>query len=292
MNIIDGKKISDEVKEKLKIKIEEEELTPGLAIIMVGNNPASEIYVKNKLKASEKIGVKATVYHFDELTEEKEIISCILKLNEDTNTHGIIVQSPLPSHLNEENINEYIIPSKDVDGFGVYSLGKLASGEESFLSATPAGIMEMLNYENIDVTGKNAVIIGRSKIVGRPMALTLLNHHATTIITHSKTKELKEITKIADVLIVAIGKPKFITDEYIKEGAIVIDVGINRTEDGKIVGDVDFDSASKKASYITPVPGGVGPMTIALLLKNVVKSAENFKNGKELNKWTRELKKH
>lgn len=291
MKIIDGKKVSDEIKNKLKEKIEREKLEPGLAIVLAGHNPASEIYVRNKLKASEKIGVKAKLYQFEETDSEEKIIDCILKLNEDSNIHGIIVQSPLPKGLDEEKINSYIIPNKDVDGFGIYSLGSLASNEKGYLSATPSGILELLKYENIEIAGKHAVIVGRSKIVGRPMALALLNQDATVTITHSKTKDLKEITKTADILIIAIGKPEFIKEDYIKDGAVVIDVGINRMPDNKLVGDVDFESVSKKASYITPVPGGVGPMTIAMLLSNVVEGAMNEKYRKEDMIWIRELKK-
>lgn len=283
MEIINGKEIAKEIRESIKNEIAEKSLKPGLAIIMVGNNPASEIYVRNKEKACAEVGINAKVFHYEETVSETELINCIEALNEDENIDGIMVQSPLPSHLDEDKIINYIVPEKDVDGFGIASLGLLASDEEKFLSATPFGIIEMLEHEEIPIESQNVVIIGRSKIVGRPMALALLNRNATVTITHSKTKNLQEITKTADILIVAIGKANFINEEYIKEGAIVIDVGINRI-DGKVVGDVDFASASKKASYITPVPGGVGPMTIAMLLTNVLKS------NKE-NELTRKLKK-
>lgn len=281
MKIIDGKQIAEEIKNKLKERLEKENLKPGLAIIMVGNNPASEIYVKNKLKACEKIGIWAKLWQFSIEASEQEIIDCILKLNEDSSIHGILVQSPLPEGFDEEKITSYIVPTKDVDGFGVFSLGKLASNEKGFLSATPAGILELLKHENIDVTGMHAVVVGRSKIVGRPMALALLNNNATVTVAHSKTKNLQDITKMADLLIVAIGRPNFITADYIKDGAIVIDVGINRLPEGKLAGDVNFESACKKASYITPVPGGVGPMTIAMLLFNVVESALNLRNERK-----------
>lgn len=292
MKIIDGKNISEEIKKNLKIQIEKENLEPGLAIVMVGHNAASEVYVRNKLRASEKVGVHTKLWHFESDVSESEVIDCILKLNQDEAIHGIIVQSPLPTGFDEDKITGYIIPSKDVDGFGIYSLGNLAANEESFLSATPAGIIELLKHENINISGKNVVIVGRSKIVGRPMALALLNRDATVTVTHSKTKNLKDITKMADIVIVAVGKPNFITEDYIKDGAVVIDVGINRLENGKLVGDVDFDSVSNKAAYITPVPGGVGPMTIAMLLSNTVESAIHFKQGKDINVWIRELKKH
>jgi len=275
MKIIDGKKIAEEIKDNLKSEIEKFNLQPGLAIIMVGNNPASEIYVRNKLKACEKVGIHAVLHHFkDAGVTEQEIINCIEKLNIDTSIHGIIVQSPLPLGFNEDYITSYINSNKDVDGFGIESLGHLASNQEKYLSATPYGIIKMLEYENISITGKHVVIVGRSKIVGRPLALALLNRDATVTITHSKTKNLKEITKLADILIVAVGKSYFITEDYVKNGAVVIDVGINRDLNGKLCGDVDYLYVKDKASYITPVPGGVGPMTIAMLLTNVVLSAK------------------
>lgn len=280
MEIINGKEIASEIRKKLKEEIREKKLKPGLAIIMVGNNPASEIYVRNKRKACAEIGIKEELYQYDENISEKEIINCIIKLNNEDNINGIIVQSPLPKHLDEDKIMNYIIPEKDVDGFGISSLGYLASNEEKFISATPYGIIKLLEYKNIAIEGKNIVIIGRSKIVGRPLALALLNRNATVTITHSKTKNLKEITKTADILIVAIGKAKFISGKDIKENAVVIDVGINRI-DGKVVGDVDYESCKEKVSYITPVPGGVGPMTIAMLLTNVVESFKKSKGEKK-----------
>lgn len=280
MEIINGKEIASEIRENLKEEIAEKGLKPGLAIIMVGNNPASEIYVRNKRKACAEIGIKEELYQYDENVSEKELINCIIKLNNDENINGIMVQSPLPGHLDEDKIMNYIVPEKDVDGFGISSLGYLASNEEKFISATPYGIIKLLEYKNIAIEGQNVVIIGRSKIVGRPLALALLNRNATVTITYSKTKNLREITKTADILIVAIGKAKFITGDDIKDGAVVIDVGINRI-DGKVVGDVDFESCSEKASYITPVPGGVGPMTIAMLLTNVVESFKRSKGEKK-----------
>lgn len=280
MEIIDGKEIAKEIRANLKKEIAENNLHPGLAIIMVGNNPASEIYVRNKRKACAETGIKEELYQYDENVSEEQIINCIIKLNNDDNINGIMVQSPLPSHLNEDKIINYITPEKDVDGFGISSLGYLASNEEKFISATPYGIIKLLEYKNIDIRGKNVVIIGRSKIVGRPLALALLNRDATVTITHSKTKNLREITRNADILIVAIGKANFTKKEDIKESAIVIDVGINRV-DGKVVGDVDFESCKEKSSYITPVPGGVGPMTIAMLLTNVVESFKRSKGEKK-----------
>lgn len=279
MKIIDGKEIAKELREKLKREIEEKKLTPGLAIIMVGNNPASEIYVRNKRKACDNLGIKNELYHFEETAKEEEIIDCIKKLNNDNEINGIMIQSPLPKKFNEDKLMNLIIPEKDVDGFGIASLGHLASNEETFVSATPYGIIKMLEHENISIEGKNVVIIGRSKIVGRPLALALLNRNATVTITHSKTQNLKEYTKKADILIVAIGVANFIKEDDIKEGAVIIDVGINRIED-KIYGDVDFESVSKKASYVTPVPGGVGPMTITMLLSNVIESTKRKKERK------------
>lgn len=280
MKIIDGKEIAKEIRENLKKKITDNNLKPGLAIIMVGNNPASEIYVRNKRKACAEVGIKEELYQFAENTSEEEILNCIIKLNNDESINGIMVQSPLPNHLDEDKIMNYIVPEKDVDGFGISSLGYLASNEEKFISATPYGIIKLLEHENISLAGKNVVIVGRSKIVGRPLALAMLNRDATVTIAHSKTKNLKDITKEADILVVAIGKANFINEDYIKQDAIVIDVGINRV-DGKVIGDVDFESCSKKASYITPVPGGVGPMTIAMLLTNVVESFKRSKGEKK-----------
>lgn len=276
MKIIDGKNIASFINDKTSAKIKELNLNPGLAIILVGNNPASEIYVKNKIANCEKIGIKANLYRFSSENKETEIINCVKKMNVDNNIHGIIIQSPMPKEFRENHINSFISPEKDVDGFGIYNMGLLALNNENYLAATPQGIIKMLEFENIDIKGKNVVIIGRSKIVGRPLALALLNRDATVTIAHSKTENLQTITKKADILIVAIGKPSFITQDYIKENAVVIDVGINRI-DGNICGDIDFESVKDKVSYITPVPGGVGPMTIACLLSNVTKSAENFK---------------
>lgn len=278
MKIIDGKLISNEIRKNIKKEIEnlkEKNIIPGLGIILVGNDPASEIYVRNKMKACDELGVHALLYRFDEENSEEEIIAQIEKLNKDDHIHGILVQSPLPTCFNEDRIISYVDKEKDVDGFGIYNLGSLISNQERIVAATPLGILKMLEYENIDVEGKNVVVVGASLIVGRPMAILLLNRGATVTIAHSKTQNLKEITKQADILIVAIGQAKFITDEYVKDGAVVIDVGTNRV-DGKLYGDVDFDEVSKKASYITPVPGGVGPMTITMLISNVVDQAKGI----------------
>lgn len=278
MKIIDGKLISNEIRKNIKKEIKnlkEKNIIPGLGIILVGNDPASEIYVRNKMKACDELGVHALLYRFDEGNSEEEIIAQIEKLNKDDHIHGILVQSPLPTCFNEDRIISYVDKEKDVDGFGIYNLGSLISNQERIVAATPLGILKMLEYENIDVEGKHAVVVGASLIVGRPMAILLLNRGATVTIAHSKTQNLKEITKQADILIVAIGQAKFITDEYVKDGAVVIDVGTNRV-DGKLYGDVDFDEVSKKASYITPVPGGVGPMTITMLISNVVDQAKGI----------------
>ncbi len=286
MEIIDGKKIAQEIRASLKEEVKNLNQEIKLAIILVGENDASEIYVRNKIRACEEIGLKSEVYRFTKDNTTAEIINCIKDLNAMENVYGIIVQSPVLAQFDEDYLTSFIDPQKDVDGFGIYSLGSLASGKENFLAATPYGIIKMLEYHNIDLSGKHVVIIGRSKIVGRPLALAMLNRHATVTITHSKTSNLKEITQTADILVVAIGKANYIDDSYIKEGAIVIDVGINRVN-GKVVGDVNFALASKKASLITPVPGGVGPMTVAMLLNNVVLSVK--KRGEK--NWTKELKK-
>lgn len=278
MELINGKEISLKIREELKKEIEGNNLTPGLAIIMVGDNPASEVYVRNKLKACAEIGIKAEKFHFPVTTSEEEIVDCVKRLNESDDINGIIVQSPVANGFNEAYINSFISPEKDVDGFGITNMGYLACNEEKYISATPHGIIKMLEYKNIPIEGANVVIVGRSKIVGRPLALALLNRNATVTITHSKTKDLKKITSQADILIVAIGKEHFITSDYVKDGAIVIDVGTNRGEDGKLHGDVDFERVKEKTSYITPVPGGVGPMTIAMLLYNVVENAKNKKD--------------
>lgn len=281
MRIIDGKLIASNIKNELKAEIIKMGISPSLAILIIGTNSANEIYVKNKLKASAEIGINAKVFRFDESNYEKDIVNCIKELNNNESIHGIIIQSPVSEKFNEDYLNSFIVPNKDVDGFGIYNMGHLATNTTKFLAATPKGIIELLKSENIPIEGQNIVIIGRSKIVGRPLALALLNLDATVTITHSKTKNLKDISKSADILIVAIGKPNFITQDYIKDGAVVIDVGITKLND-KLYGDVDFESASSKASYITPVPGGVGPMTVVSLLANVVENAKIQSKKKEM----------
>ena len=279
--LLNGKEFSKKLKNNLKIEIEnlkkETNQTPGLAIILVGNNPASEVYVRNKVKDATNCGIYANLIRFDETISEQELIDEVIKLNNDDTFHGLIVQLPLPKHINEQVIIDTISPDKDVDGFGILNKGKLFSGLESIESATPKGIMKLLEEYNIDPKGKHAVVVGRSNIVGKPMAIMLLNKHATVTICHSRTENLSEITKQADILVVAIGKPKFITKDMVKEGAVVIDVGTNRVDD-KLVGDVDFENVEPITSYITPVPGGVGPLTIASLLENTVIAFKNKLN--------------
>ena len=277
--IIDGKKLAKEIRENLKIKCEELKergIEPKLAVILVGNDKPSQIYVKNKSKACEEIGIKFEEYLLDENITQKELINLIEKLNKDNTIHGILLQSPIPEQLDINEAFRKILPEKDVDGFNPVNVGKLVLNQDTFVSCTPYGIMKMFEAYNIDLTGKNVTIIGRSNIVGKPLIQCCLNKNATVTICHSKTKELKEHTKKADILIVAIGKSKFITEYMVKKDAIVIDVGINRDENGKLTGDVDFEKVKKKASFITPVPGGVGPMTIAMLMNNVLKATKNL----------------
>jgi len=276
--IIDGKLISDQIKEELREKtaklISEKGVTPCLAVILVGEDPASQVYVRNKEKACEKIGYKSMAYKLPASTSTDELLELIDKLNKDKEVHGILVQLPLPSHIDEKKVLNFIDPSKDVDGFHPMNVGALCIGEEGFVSCTPAGIIELLKRSGVEIAGKECVIIGRSNIVGKPMALLMLRENATVTVTHSKTKDLPGVCKRADIVIAAIGKAKAITADYIKEGAVVIDVGINRNEEtGKLCGDVDYENVAPKCSYITPVPGGVGPMTIAMLMKNCYDSA-------------------
>ena len=273
MELIDGKKISEEIKLELKEKVsklKEEGKEATLAVIQVGQDPASSIYVKNKKKACEYIGVGSVSYELSENTTEEKLLSIIDELNERSDITGILVQLPLPKHIDEDKVIKRISPKKDVDGFHVENVGALVVGGEGFVSCTPNGVIELLKRSNVEIAGKNAVIIGRSNIVGKPMALLMLRENATVTVCHSKTRNLKEICKQADILIVAMGKPRFVNSEYIKEGAVVIDVGIHRDENNKICGDVDFDDVKDLTSKITPVPGGVGPMTIAMLMYNVV----------------------
>lgn len=273
--LIDGKRISTMIKDECKQKVEEykaQGIEICLAVIQVGSDPASSVYVNNKKKACAYVGMNSLSYELPEETTQEELLSLIQELNQRKDVNGILVQLPVPAHIDEKTIINAIDPKKDVDGFHPQSVGSLCIGQPGFVSCTPAGIIQLLKRSDIDITGKHCVVIGRSNIVGKPMALLMLRENATVTITHSKTKDLKSITRQADILIVAIGKPKFIDASYIKDGAVVIDVGIHRNADNKLCGDVDFDSAKDVASYITPVPGGVGPMTIAMLMKNCVDS--------------------
>ncbi len=275
MELIDGKAISQAIKDELKDKVEtlrKEGKTGSLAVIQVGNDPASSVYVRNKKKACEYIGIGSVSYELPEETTEAELLSIIDDLNHKSDIIGILVQLPLPASINEERVLNAIDPLKDVDCFHPVNVGKLLIGQESFLPCTPAGVIELLKRSGVEIKGKHAVIVGRSNIVGKPMSLLMLKENATVTICHSKTRDLEAVTREADILIVAMGKPKFIKASFVKEGAVVIDVGIHRQEDGKLCGDVDFDEVSPKASLITPVPGGVGPMTIAMLMANCVKA--------------------
>lgn len=275
--IIDGKKIAQNVLESVKKdaeKLNGKGITPGLAVIMVGNNPASKTYVRNKKMACEKAGIKSEEYLLSENTSEKEVLNLIDKLNATKEVSGILVQLPLPPNLNSKTICERISPLKDVDAFTSKNIGDLFKGDAKFLPCTPAGIIEILKHENINLAGKHCVIIGRSNIVGKPLALLLIQNDATVTVCHSKTKNLEEICKLADIVICAVGKEKFLKKEMVKPGAVVIDVGINRDENGKLCGDADFENLEPICSKITPVPGGVGPMTVAMLVKNAAKAAE------------------
>ncbi len=277
MEIIDGKKLAKTTRENLRLEVEELKengINPKLAVIMVGNNSASQIYVRNKSRACDEVGIEFEEYLLPTTTEQSELLNLIDKLNKQEDINGILLQSPIPDGLDINEAFRKISPEKDVDGFHPVNVGKLVLGQDTFVSCTPYGIMRMFEAYNIDLEGKNAVVIGRSNIVGKPMSHCLLNKNATVTICHSRTKNLAEITKRADILVAAIGKAEFVKPDMVKEGAVVIDVGINRTEEGKLKGDVDFENVSKKASYITPVPGGVGPMTIAMLMNNVVKAAK------------------
>lgn len=273
--IINGKKLAKEIREDLKIKCEElkeKGIKPKLAVIMVGDDNASQVYVRNKSKVCDEIGIEFEEHLLEANIEQKELIDLIEKLNQDKNIHAILLQSPIPEHLDINEAFRAIAPEKDVDGFNPLNVGKLCLNQDTFVSCTPYGIMKMFEAYNIDLTGKNVTILGRSNIVGKPLIQCCLNKNATVTVCHSKTKDLKQHTQNADVVIAAIGKSKFVTEDMIKPGAVVIDVGINRSDDGNITGDVDFESVYNKASYITPVPGGVGPMTIAMLMNNVLKA--------------------
>lgn len=275
--IIDGKKISAEIKDELKekvatLKAEGKEIT--LAVIQVGNDPASTVYVGNKKKSCAYIGIRSLAYELPEDTTEEELLSLVEQLNESRDVHGILVQLPLPKQINEDKIIKAIAPAKDVDGFHPQSVGALSIGQPGFVSCTPAGIIQLLKRSGIEIDGKECVIVGRSNIVGKPMALLLLRENGTVTVCHSHTKNLKDVCKRADILVAAIGKPKFFDHEYVKEGAVVIDVGIHRNENNKLCGDVDYEDVFPHVSAITPVPGGVGPMTIAMLMYNCVQAAE------------------
>ncbi|MBO5200350.1 MAG: bifunctional methylenetetrahydrofolate dehydrogenase/methenyltetrahydrofolate cyclohydrolase FolD [Clostridia bacterium] len=279
--LIDGKVISAAVKAEVAAETEElkkQGITPGLAVIIVGEDPASKVYVANKEKACQQMGFASFKYALPAETTQEELLELVKKLNEDPAVHGILCQLPLPRHLDEESVINTIVPEKDVDAFHPQNVGKIMIGNYDFLPCTPAGVMEMLKYENIDVNGKECVVIGRSNIVGKPMAMLLLHKNGTVTICHSRTKDLAEVCRRADILVAAVGRANFVTADMVKEGAVVIDVGINRLENGKLCGDVNFAEVEPKASYITPVPGGVGPMTIATLMKNTLTAAKKQNN--------------
>lgn len=275
--IIDGKKIAADTRAEIAAQVAEQKaagVTPGLAVIIVGENPASQVYVRNKHKACGEVGMYSEVIEMPGDTSEEVLLAKIAELNADGKIDGILVQLPLPKHINEENVINAIRPDKDVDAFHPVNTGKIMIGNPDFLPCTPAGVMVMLKKSDIDITGKNCVVVGRSNIVGKPMAMLLLGANGTVTVCHSKTKDLAAVTREADILVVAIGRADFITGDMIKEGAVVIDVGMNRREDGKLTGDVDFATACERASYITPVPGGVGPMTITMLLQNTLTASK------------------
>ncbi len=275
--LIDGKAIGQEIRDEIKERVtalKEHGCQPGLVVVLVGDNQASRTYVRNKQKSSSEVGMKSELIELPVTVSEKDLLDQVARLNNDDSIHGILVQLPLPDHIDENLVIRAIDPTKDVDGFHPENVGKMIIGQNAFLSCTPYGIIKLLERTGTEISGKHAVIVGRSNIVGKPMGQLLLQRDATVTYCHSKTNDLASFTKQADILIVAIGKTKFITDEHIKEGAVVIDVGMNRDENGKLCGDVDFETAKTKASAITPVPGGVGPMTITMLLKNTLHSAE------------------
>ena len=283
MNIIDGKAVSKKVKEDVKAECEQlkaKGITPGLAVIIVGEDPASQVYVHNKEVACEACGFHSVKYALPAETTQEELNALIDELNEDNSINGILCQLPLPKHLDDKEVINRINPIKDVDAFHPVNVGAIMIGDYNYLPCTPAGVMELIHSTGVDVSGKKAVVIGRSNIVGKPMALLLLHENATVEITHSKTQSLADVTKQADILVAAIGKAKFVTADMVKQGAVVIDVGMNRDENGKLCGDVDFEGVKDKCSFITPVPGGVGPMTIAMLMKNTLTAAK-IQNGVE-----------
>lgn len=269
---IDGKEISQMVKDELRERVKKEKIEATLAVIQVGSDPASTVYVGNKKKACEYIGIRSLAFELPEETKEEKLLDLVRELNDREDVDGILVQLPLPAHMDEDKVIQTISPKKDVDGFHPQSVGTLSIGQPGFVSCTPAGVIQLLKRSGVEIEGKECVIVGRSNIVGKPMALLMLRENATVTVCHSRTKDLKEVTRRADILIVAIGKPGFITKEYVKEGAVVIDVGIHRGADNKLCGDVDFEGVEPVASAITPVPGGVGPMTIAMLMNNCVEA--------------------
>lgn len=277
--ILDGKALASSLRDNIKksvAKITEKGVRPGLAVVLVGENPASKIYVRNKKLACEEVGILSEEYKLPTETTEGELLKLIHKLNLKNDIHGILVQAPLPSHINFKTVTENILPQKDVDAFHPFNVGKIMIGDFDFLPCTPAGVMELIKLSGVTVSGKNCVIVGRSNIVGKPQSMLLLKENGTVTICHSKTENLADFTRKADILVVAVGKAGIITGDMIKPGAVVIDVGMNRNSENKLVGDVDFTSASEVASYITPVPGGVGPMTITMLLQNTLKAAELY----------------
>jgi len=280
-NIINGKEVSAKVKAEVKAEaqiLKEKGIEIGLAVVIVGNNPASRVYVNSKKKACEEVGFNSYEYALSEETTQEELLSLVDKLNNDDKVNGILVQLPLPKQINENAVINAITPDKDVDAFHPYNVGKIMIGEYSFLPCTPAGVMELIASTGVSISGKDCVVIGRSNIVGKPMAMLLLHQSGTVTICHSKTKNLAEICKKADILVAAVGRANFVTADMVKDGAVVIDVGMNRLDNGKLCGDVDYEAVFEKVGYITPVPGGVGPMTIAMLMKNTLTSAK-VKNG-------------
>jgi methylenetetrahydrofolate dehydrogenase (NADP+)/methenyltetrahydrofolate cyclohydrolase len=275
-NIIDGKLVSEQIREKLRGEIErlkESGVTPGLAVVLVGEDPASQVYVRNKARSCEQLGMYSEVHRLPAETSQVDLLALIEKLNEQSEIHGILVQLPLPKHIEEKAVIEAISVDKDVDGFHPENVGRLVVGEECYVPCTPAGVIELLKHADIEIAGKHAVVVGRSNIVGKPVSILLLQEHATVTICHSKTANLQEVIQSADIVVAAVGRAEMIAAKHLKPGAVVIDVGINRLADGRLVGDVDFEDAKQVASYITPVPGGVGPMTITMLLKNTVEAA-------------------
>lgn len=274
--ILDGKGLAEKIREGLKKEVEQLKsrgIKPGISVLLIGDNPASQVYVRNKKKAADEVGIISSVYNLEKDVSEEKVVNLLNELNRDTTVHGILIQLPLPSHLNEEKLISLIDPKKDVDGFHPENMGLLLKGTPRFEPCTPLGVIRILEHYNIRIEGKDAVVIGRSNIVGKPAAIMLMKRNATVTICHTRTQNLPEKVSRADILVVAAGKPEAIKGEWIKNGAVVIDVGINRLEDGKLCGDVDFESAKERAGYITPVPGGVGPMTIAMLLSNTVRAA-------------------